>query len=549
MNSLDMNSTSINNKTQNNNNTMMPMPPLSMSPHMPSAAFYQVPQQLMSHLQQHQQQQPQQQQHSPQQNLQLSTLSEQVQHMPQVMNNTSAFPMPQTAYVNNLIASTATSNSTPNPNQFDVVNMTYDDFKSEKTFLSEETYKTLADDFSQITKMNLIDDIDPDLLYTLYVRHSAFIYNEYYFGLLSNLYRKRYNTLYDKYPSLSVYVEFCLATIIFKSEEMFRNHCISKTLKIPTSGNATGFNKLIRTNLKRPTSTNNAKDEPQVKKNNLSKHPFFNTSVYKAKQILFSIGKCTDHCIPADFASLLFTVTKGVVKKMDGKIAHPYEGLKVTFTKPVLCLLSDRKVKDFKYSYLEHLSQLDYLLTKMIGKSILNSQFQLGKKQKLGALYLSSGKFEDLDKVSSGYLMTLVNNLSLFQMGNNAMMCKTYSDLVFNLDDQTQINDDNMTICEQLIEKNKEDSDEIIRQYEIENGIMEADVVDANDNDTATGDSTQMDDNKNNNDTIDNNGIKDDSNSADIKDDSNSAAIKDDSNIVVNDGIKKNDSSIEIVNA
>jgi len=464
---------------QKTNGNMMPMPPISMSSHVPQA-FYQVPQQLMSMPNMQQQQQQQQQQHSPQQALQISPLSSeqqpQQQHMPQILNNSAAFPMPPTAYINNLIASTAgTSNSTTNMNQFDVVNMTYDNFKSEKTFLSDEPYKMLAEDFTKVTKMNLLDDEDPDLLYTLFVRNSAFNNNTYYFGALANLYRNRYSDLYEKYPSLSVYVEFCLATIIFKSEEMLRSNCISNVVKLPNSGNTSGFNKLIRTSKKRSAAPIDVEHgAPKVKISNVTKHPFFDTSSYKSKQTLFSIGKCTDYCIPADFASLSFVSTQGTVNKMDAKVSHPFDGLKLTFLKPVLCILTDRICKTYKFSYLEHLSQLANLLTKMTGKGISNSQFGFGKKQKLNVLRISSGQFEDVEKVSKGYIMTLVNNLSIFQLGNNTLLCKTYSDLLFNLDDKVEITQADMIMCENLIEDQLAKSEEIIRQYEIANGIIPA---------------------------------------------------------------------------
>lgn len=379
------------------------------------------------------------------------------------------FPMPSTAYVNNLIAATnsgSSQQSNANANKFEVVNMTYEDFKSERECRLNASYEALANDFSKITKMNLLDD--DNMLYTLMVRHVAFDNKQYCFGALANLYRERYSDLYSKYDSLSVYIEYCLSTIIFTSESKLRSACITNAVRLPNSGNFAGFSKIMRNKRKLETTDGSTLDAKISRRSNnkqtMPRHPFYDSTFYKMKQILFSIGKCTEYCIPAEFSSLSFMSAQSTLNKLDKTTTTPYQGLKLTFPKPLVCILNTRDCKNFTFIDMEHMSNLAIILNEMTGKAVSPTSFSFGTKQKMEIINIADGR--TMEKSYTDFTMTLVHNMSIFQLMNNSLVGKSYSSYLYRLDDSSKIDERSLEQCQKLIDQNQSVADDLVDKFE-----------------------------------------------------------------------------------
>lgn len=323
--------------------------------------------------------------------------------------------------------------------------------------------EAMAADFSLLEKMNLIDN--DDKLYTLFMHSPSFHNSKYYFEFMSSMYRDHYKELYEKYESLSVYVEFCLATIIFENEARLKSICISNTLRLPNSGSK--FTKMLR-NKRNFQDTNNAEPNAKISKMNKPKHPFFDTEFYKSNQTIFSIGKCMLYCIPPDFAALFVQIKSSMVNKMEKSTPIPVKGLKITFSRPIICLISGRVNKTYTFENLEHLTHLGSIISEMTGLTQMRDAFTFGNKKNLQMIHIATSKaIESPSKCyDSGFIMVVVNNMSGYKLSNDTFTSRTYSDRIYRLDDDAHLNENELADCTTNNEAKQQELDMIIVKYE-----------------------------------------------------------------------------------
>lgn len=443
---------------------MPPMPSLPQS-HMiqiPSQPFTSQPPQMSSQQFDQYQQQPQHQgsgqysmQYQPYQNQQQQHQS--FQPMPQ-----APVPPPQSSYIAGLVSKSAQvndGNSKPV-----AVNMA----KPEKEFddiLKESNKIALAEDLDLIKQMTLLDD--DDVLYTLYMKCPAFVNKRFYMSMLCMLYKEKYEALFAKYTSLSVFLEFVLAKIIFESEANLKKACASRTVRLPNSGGS-GFAKLFGSRKRGAASEAPSENEIPNKTAKTIQHPFFNTSWYTTHSILYTIGNCCDYVVPSQFAELFAHVHSAQVTKFKAKVKESFDGLRITFSKPIVCIIVSKRVGTYQFLSLEHLESLGVKLGNLTSLGRFDDTFLFGTMEKMNLENIESNTItppvKDHD-YGVGYNMVVINSMNVFQLSNNTMSSKTYASSIYVLN-PIELSLEEETSCSQYIAASAKEYEKVIEKYE-----------------------------------------------------------------------------------
>lgn len=366
-------------------------------------------QSLMLMQQQQLQQQQQMQYQSPNDQLRQNPPHlqhiQQAQQVPQFWNAGASFA---TSTMNGIVPNNIINTDADN----DIIDL--HDLKPRESCLDRGDYMKLSDDFEQVTNMNLIDD---ESCYSLMLYENVSKTPLLYRLLLKAMYKEKYAELFECYESLEYTIEFFLGTILATSEDNLKRLCALQSVRCSD----TKFLKLRN------------RKAPVVNTRNTVKHPFLSTKIYTQFSTLFNIGRCVKYCIPSDFAILNSSIVlKDIVTFIKkGKIIN--KGIKVKFSRPVLCFVVPQKT-NYEYLRIEFMQSLCELLAKMSGKSYIDDNLTLGAKKQMtinnlagekGVLY-SEGKLD-----SEKNLYAVVCNTIQFSLHKNQRLSgKVFADFI-----------------------------------------------------------------------------------------------------------------------
>lgn len=351
----------------------------------------------------------------------------------------------------------------------------------DEVFPKSERAEMLAD-FEACEAMTLLND--PTTMYTLLINNEVFMNDNnhpFLFSTLSGFYKKNYEILFNKYPSLNTYVDFCLAMIIFKKPQDLKNACqlssSSSGGTLPNLEAKMQVARLIRSRKRyigkpsepaKPASpapsdeSTSGQDNGDVDKNSeyntlpkkLSKHPFYNTKLYAAAPLLFNIGQCLKFSIPSDFAPLFVNIRLGSVARIgSAKQRVNKMALVCNLTRPFIGLLWSRTVKNNGQYY--HFSQMDNLgsiIAKMTDCSFMNNSFDYGRTTDLVINHIadpvqSAAYHHDQTTMvfsSKGlHNIAIIDRINIFRVANNTFSTKSFSKYVYVLaeNDTSQYNE------------------------------------------------------------------------------------------------------------
>lgn len=412
----------------------------------------------MPPISQYQQFQPQQQQQNQQPSQQFQTTSngngygvhtpgsqqqqqqQQPQVTPQIMYTPPipniAISHPQTAYVNQLVNQSMTSgisgktkavieNMPPLKQSFDEALQASE--TSNDNFKRDELLK----DFEEIKRMTLLDDDEE--MYNLLMNSPSMEQNKkFLISFLCMRYKEKYSELFEKYDSLSVYLEFVIQKIVSSNEMQLKNACVSRTVRVPSSGGSTTFTNLFKMRKRGTPASDNLCAIPAKKVQKIP-HPFLSTNIYTSKPILFNIGKCTEYVAPSQFATLFIHAQYCEISKLNAGKKDMFEGLRISFSKPVTCLIVTKEVSSFTFASLEHLTPLGVVLENMTGLGKLDDTFAFGTRQNLKFENVLTGECTSKSdqKFDNNYFnIVVVNSMNGYKLSNGTLSCRSYANAV-----------------------------------------------------------------------------------------------------------------------
>lgn len=389
--------------------------------------------------------QPPQQQMVPQQQLTQ-------QQQPQV---------PYSPYVTSLLAQMPSTGSNKTVLE-DMPELT----KSFDDAFSEAKKSELRKDFELVKNMTLLDD--DEMMHDLLRNRAAFVTPQFKVALLSAYYKEKYPDLFAKYDSLCVYLEFVLCKIINSSEASLKSACASRAVRLPNSSGSSEFLKLFKRKRGAVISDESNLDK---KKSKSIKHPFLLTSEYTSQPILFSIGKCCEYVVPSEFAELFAHIQYEIVTRLStANRKDAVKGLKITFSKPIICLLVPKTVTTYTFISLEHLSSLGTILSDMTSLGKLDDTFAFGTKLSMQVENIMTNKIEaktNDQKFDNGFYVTIITGMQVCKLFNKTLSSKTYSNVVYCIP-ENKLSNSELENCQLYIEKSEPEVDAVIAKYEQE---------------------------------------------------------------------------------
>nr|UBR58421.1 gp06-like protein [Oryctes rhinoceros nudivirus] len=324
----------------------------------------------------------------------------------------------------------------------------------------------LMRDYETFKSMTLLDD--EEVLYNLYLNSPAFTTSKFKVSILCAYYKDKYSDLVAKYDSVSVYLEFVLSKIIYSSEASLKDACASRTIRLPKSGGTSDFLRMF--GCKKRGAVRMDAESPATKRTKQVTHPFLKTDEYKMQPILYNIGKCSDYAIPSEFAELFAHAQyESVTRITSGNKKEIMMGLKVTFTKPIVCILVSKSVASFTFISLEHLSTFGNILSNMTSLGKLEDTFAFGAKQSMQIETVNTGRIETKtdQKFDHGFFVAIINTMQVCKLSNKTLSSKTYANVVFSLTENT-LSDAELNNCQLYIKTFEAEANAKLEEYDRE---------------------------------------------------------------------------------
>lgn len=424
--------------------------------------------------------QQQQQQQIPQQ--QFVTATAMQPPMPTVVdmaNQIPQAPVPQTTYNTNLMSNSSLSTINGIPvGKRQSINM--ENVKRQDEVIHELITEELKVDFHRVEEMTLLDD--DDILYTLYMKNHGFNNRKYLYSLLCNMYKEKYADLYELYPSLCVWVSFCLGVLICRSEANLR--CIARSsanIKIPTVSNNSAFGIMSRKRIRMSSTvvepeelSEQLSDQPSKRPRINAKHPFCQLPFYIEHGTMFKLGTMIKYCVPSDFSVLFVDAKEAPCAKIVTKNERStYNGIRGMFKRSVVASLQFRRVQNYPFINIPFMNTVGDLLSKMSGLSIENDPFTMGTKLNMIIENLSDERqkmqYSDKKDDDNDYYMTLITSFQCIGTNVKTMDIRCYSNTVYKLtDDLLDISDLDVLKIEDMNKSREEELLKAIEEYENE---------------------------------------------------------------------------------
>lgn len=425
------------------------------------------------------------------------------------MSSSSAPPQPKsfqfsstTTGMNNIGGGPSTGVLDP----YAVIDFDNLDMSLEQAFPMHER-NAMRKDFEALEKMTLLNCFTT--MYTLYLSQDNLKSDpKFLMSTLSGLYKTNYAVLFNKYPSLHVYVDFCLAIIIFRSPKDLKTICSSyNNNNVVTNPNTKLMvSRLIRTRkrcapstqapvpAKQPIihepSSGNSSSSSSSDNDNMSfeskcmKHPLMNTEIVRNLRIAFNIGECLQFCIPTEFIPMFVKAQTGMANRQVKNERIPKKALILNVSRPSVTSICNRATKDKKeYYYLQSMDSLGAVITKMSKLQQMPYSFDYGRIQDLVISMVmdqnndTSCMFDTKNMIFTMgmYNITLIDRITVFQLANDAFTTKSYSNTVYmlNSNETTKYNPDTI---EREISKKQAMRDRTMEEYEAEYNITDEDL-------------------------------------------------------------------------
>lgn len=327
----------------------------------------------------------------------------------------------------------------------------------------------LREDFDAITKMNLIDD--EDTLYTLFMKSPSFIDIEFMINFLINMYRVKYEDLYNRYPSLSIFTTFCLSVVLARSENNLKSICNAASGNIPQGCTKSIFGMMSRKREAIYINTDNTRMRFEVKKRKAQiVHPLLSHSFYLEHKSVFNLGTLTRYCVPTEFSILFTTAKPGAVLKIlsrDNKVM--YDGIRGTFSRSVVIALQSKAVSTYVFTHAPFMNNIGELITDMTGLSTENDIFNVGIKRKAIFDNITTKTVTGAEKVNytDGFYMGVLSTFMCVATDSKTVDIRSYVERGYKLDDSVLDMDDKHIAHLEAINASKESELlKIIVEYE-----------------------------------------------------------------------------------
>lgn len=332
-----------------------------------------------------------------------------------------------------------------------------------KTFqdVFENKKKQMMLDFDKVKHMTLLDN--EEYLSDLYRVSRAFGNKNFLMMILCSYYRDKYKDLFDEFEGLAVFLEFVLSMIIFSSEKHLKEACASRVIRLPNNRGSNDFMALFG----RKRGSNSIKNHLAAKKAKKIEHPFLKSSEYTSRQILFDIGKCCEYVVPSEFAELFANVHHGdTIKQQSSTEKNTFAGLKVTFSKAIVCLVSLKNHKSFSFLNLLHLNTFGQCLSDMTSLKYQNDSFNFGTKVKMQVEHIASSKIDQIDlaKVTDGYPTVVINSITINKLSNGSLIGKAYADVGYVIP-SIKMDKNEETNCQNYVETFADEYEKTINEY------------------------------------------------------------------------------------
>lgn len=436
-----------------------------------------------------------------------------------MQNHTGGIPQPNANPFAFMQASTLAAMGKDDPKRFyDIVDITKLTKSFKEAFNRADRAKMLAD-FEVCESMTLLNDLDT--MYTIYINQCSFNKNkQYLFYIISGFYKKNYGEMYEKYPSLNTFVDFCIAMLVFRSMRDLKNACKSasstcnNTLSNPEAGLV--VSRLIRTRkpyrgenpeLKKArdqttldatlqqasnpneqsaaTSTENTANADSAPmydtlEKKLAEHPVLKTEIVKTNEDLFNIGRCFKYCIPSEFIPLFARLDLGQATRLGSNTERSTRSALVcTLSRPFFGHLWSRTVKQGQYMHFSQMENLAEIVTAMTGLTNSNTSFDYGKTKDLSVQNVTNGNVMS-NEMSFGtkgcHNIAIIDRINIFGVANKSFTTKSFSKNAYIMNEQeTSTYDINAMKLEtdRTLDKFNNDMD----IYEFKTNITEEDMA------------------------------------------------------------------------
>lgn len=339
--------------------------------------------------------------------------------------------------------------------------------------------EALNRDFEILTNMTLIDDeINLD---TLFLRQASLTSHVYTLNLLLNLYKLKYANLITRYPSIQIWLTFCLTTLIYNNESKLLARCSGASLTFIPTATHQGFGLINRKRKRFGGSSNGTSSSIVVSGSSMKKqatgkpnHPFLNTSYYIEHPMMFKIGQMTKYCIPTEFAMRFVNIKPGPVSKIVAKNDKSmYAGLRGTFMRPIVSLMTIRRVQNYPFVTIPFMDNIGQLVSSMTQLSPEADIFNMGIRQNMKVEDLIGGDIisfsADDKKLEEGTAM-LIALLTTFQcVGTSAgtVDIRSYANGVFRFNNaKIEVTDQEMKGFESTNAQKEAEYIQILNDYD-----------------------------------------------------------------------------------
>lgn len=368
-------------------------------------------------------------------------------------------------------------------------------------FLTQE----LRADYNTLCSMTLIDDIV--IMNHLYRCSVTSMYREIYSNLIQECYKHKYESLFEKYPSVEEYVSIIVNFLVYNQFSCFVRACGTSNTKMLKCGNLSSSSIFGITNImngKRQSAsllfnsatskgTGGGSNDTTTNTNDsiLKDHPFLKCESYLHHTQLFDLGKIlTQYCLPSEFAAFAVKCAPGKCTKYVRRGEKEYwNGVKINFNIPIMATLKPRLAskgqETYNYVDLESFGHLGEILEEYTGQTVRSFSYGV-KTSMMIACVTDTSKCEPCDSkepFSKGYYVTFVTNFDAIATDANELGVKCYSNKVYMMkESENQLDPDVVNKIEndervkQTVETLKGHLREYKRRYNIYTGDDDSDA-------------------------------------------------------------------------
>lgn len=359
-------------------------------------------------------------------------------------------------------------NNADSASNFTIEHMRKEDIQVHESIMDKDKIAKLREDLDLLFTMNLIDE--PEYLDQCLYHAKMFVHKKYVLNFVHKLYMQKYEELVKERPSIGDWLNYCLQSVVFLSEKEFKASCVTniKSYKIPDLNT-----KIMIIPSRKRQQQDNCIAEKLIPSKKVVQHPFLDLEHYKLHRLTFHIGECAKHCIPGDFAELEMTSALCTLTKIINTTSTiSFDGLRITFKKPLLVPLSGSKRKNFLFLQIERLQPLQEVIASITGLSSTKDSLQFGRAKHTVHVELTTNHRinhteDETTEDSKHYYFVLITTISVFRRSNKTYQGKAYSDTIYVANrDLTDISSEEMEKYSTVVLDNVATVNAILEEYD-----------------------------------------------------------------------------------